>query len=371
MWRDKGLRNILLFGSLLGLLLFAGVYSHQRLDNIPTAIVDLDKSNASQEVITDLKNSENLQIVTYPDDFVQLKELIEKGEVIVGIVIPENYGKNVALHRQTRVGVVIDGSNMAYATNASSAVLTVTRSIGAKIGISTLIAKGIEPNQAQEAYQSIEFREDSWFNPTTNYAYFLVLAFAVNIWQQCCTLASCMNVIGEKGVSSWMQIRSSGVSVWKLFICKSFVHIGAFMLMILPVYFLAFEVFKFPLACGWPAILLFTFTFAICLHSLGTVMSSAAGNAVDSTRFGMVIALPSFIISGFTWPLESMPQWFQPLAWFFPQTWFFQGINYLTFKNPGWEFMYRYFLILGLMAILFYSVAALFTHGITTFFRRG
>jgi ABC-2 type transport system permease protein len=371
MWRDKGLRNILLIVPLLGLLLFVGVYSYQRVDNISTAIVDLDKSSASQQVITGLENSQDLQVIAYPNNYDHLRELIKKGEVIVGVVIPENYGKDVALGHQTKVAVLIDGTNMIYATNATSAILTVTRTLGAEIGIKTLIAQGIQPNQALEAYQSIEFREEAWFNPTMNYAYFLVLAFALNMWQQCCTLTSCMNIIGENGVRSWLQIKASGMSTLKLFFCKSLVHIGIFMLMVLPVYFFAFGIFRFPLTSGWPLLLLFTFVFTISLHSLGTLMSSISGNAVNATRFGMVIALPSFVISGFTWPLETMPQWFQPLAWILPQTWFFQGINYLTFKNQGWGFMSRYIFVLGLMAVLFYSAAALYAHSVKTLFRKG
>ena len=313
LWRDKGLRRILLIGPLLGMLLFAGVYSYQRIGDIPTAIVDLDKSSASQQVISDLKNAQNLQVVSYPDSFDQLEESIKRGEVIVGVVIPENYGKNVALKRQTKVAVFIDGMNMAYATNATSAVLTVTRTLGAQVGVETLIARGIQPTQAQEAYQSINFQEEAWFNPTLNYAYFLALAFALNIWQQCCTLAACMNIIGETGVRSWLQIKASGISMFKLFFCKSLVQIGIFMLMVLPVYVLAFGVFKYPLACGWPTFLLFTLIFTITLHSLGTLMSSFSGNAVNASSFGM----------------------------------------------------------LGLMAVLFYSAAALFTWGGKTHIRKG
>jgi ABC-2 type transport system permease protein len=359
LWRDKSLRNILLIGPLLGLLLFAGVYSYQRLGNISTAIVDLDKSSASRQVVSELNNSQNLQIVAYLDSFAQLEESIKKGEVTVGVVIPENYGKDIALQRQTKVAVFIDGMNMTYATNASSAVLTITRTLGAQAGIQTLIAKGVQANQAKEAYQSITFPEEAWFNPTLNYAYFMVLGLALNFWQQCLTLASCMTIIGENGLPSWLQIKASGVSLFKLFFSKSLVHIGIFMLVVLPIYYLAFVVFKFPLASGWINLLLFTFLFAITLHSLGTMMSSISRNAVNASRFGMIIALPSFVISGFSWPIEAMPHWFQQAAWFLPQTWFFQGVSYLTFKNPGWGFISHYYLVLGAMAVLFYSVTAL------------
>lgn len=369
MWRDTSMRNILLFGPLLGLLLFVGVYSHQRVDHISTAIVDLDKSSASQQVVAGLENARDLQVVAYPDNYNQLAELIKRGEVIVGVVIPENYGQSVALQRQTKVAMLIDGTNIAYATNASSAVLTVTRTLGAEAGVKTLIAQGIQPSQAQEAYQSIEFREEAWFNPTLNYAYFLVLGLTLNLWQQCCMLAACMNIIGEKGMGSWLQIKASGISSFGLFFSKSVIHILIFMLIVMPVYFFAFEIFKLPLACGWTPLLLFTLVFSITLHSLGTLMSSVSENAVNASRFGMIIALPSFVISGFTWPLEAMPHWFQPLAWIFPQTWFFQGINYLTLKNSGWGFISHYLLVLGLIAVLCYGLSAVFTRDVKTFFR--
>lgn len=370
MWRDRSLRNLLLVGPLLGLLLFAGVYSSQRIGSIATGIVDLDNSSASRQVVAELKNTQNLQVVAYFDNFAQLEESIKRDEVIVGVVIPENYGKNIALQRQTKVAVFIDGMNMAYATNASSAALTITRTLGAQVGIQSLVAKGIQTNQAQEAYQSIDFPEEAWFNPTANYAYFLVLAFALNVWQQFCTLASCMIIIGENGLRSWLQIKASGISLLKLFVCKSLVHIGVLNLIALPVYYLAFVVYKLPLACGWPNFLLFSFLFTLALHGLCTMMSSYSPNAVNATRYGMIIALPSFLISGYTWPLEAMPHWFQPLAWIFPQTWFFQGVSYLTFKNPGWGFMSRYYGTLGLMAVIFYS-AAVIGFKVSNFFRKG
>ncbi len=357
MWRDKGLQKIMLIAPLLGLFLFFGIYSAQSLRDIPTAIVDLDHSNSSRELINKMEAAENLKISAYPSTYQELNDLIEKGETVVGVVIPENFGKDLNLKRQTRVLMIIDGSNMVYSTNASTALLQVTGTLSAEAGIKTLIAGGMQPDQARQAYQTISFKEESWFNPTLNYAYFLVLALALNMWQQCCTLASCMNVIGETGMRSWLQIKASGVKRFKFFGSKSVVHIFIFMLLVLPLYFLAFLVFKLPLRCDFGILLFFTLLFAIAIHSVGTLMSSIASNAVDASRFGMMIAIPSFVFSGYTWPLEAMPQVLQPLVWIFPQTWFFQGLNYLTFKNPAWNFIAPYFGALIGIAVICYAMS--------------
>jgi ABC-2 type transport system permease protein len=361
MWRDRGLRRILIYGPIIGILLFAGIYSTQVIKDIPTAIVDLDNSTASKELTTLVENAEYLHVTETIPSFEQLEEEIKRGKIKVGVVIPENYGKDLALGRQAKVSLIVDGSNMVYATNATSAVLTVTRTVGAQAGIKTLIGKGIQPREAIDAYQGISIREEAWFNPTLNYAYFLVLGLALNIWQQCCTLAACMNILGETGLRSWIQIKAAGFSRLVLFGSKSIAQIITFMLIVLPVYLLAFVVFKLPLACGLPFFLLFTLAFTIALHSIGTMMSSIAKNSVDASRFGMIVALPSFVVSGYTWPIEAMPQFFQPIVKILPQTWFFQGINYFAFKNPGWEFASQYFLAFGIITVFCYTVAAIAT----------
>ncbi len=361
MWRDRGLRNILLMGPLLGLFLFLAIYHTQNISNIPTAIVDLDRSSSSREIVDKMSNATDLKVVAYPASYQELESQIQRGEIIVGVVIPENFARDIALHRHTQVLLIIDGSNTVYATNASTAVLGVTRTISAEAGIKTLMSKGIDPAQAQNTYLTVDFKEEGWFNPTLNYAYFLALAMALNFWQQCCTIVASINVIGETGVKSWLQIKSSGVSKFRLFFNKSVIHIAVFMLMVIAVYIIAFGIFKLPLACGIGPLLFFTLLFAIALHSLGTLMSSVANNAVDSTRLGMMVALPSFVLSGYTWPIEAMPRFLQTVVWIFPQTWFFQGFNYLSFKNPGWDFMASYFWALIIIALVCYSLATLIT----------
>lgn len=358
MWRDKSLRYILLVGPLLGLLVFYATYSVQVLKDIPTAIVDLDHSRASLELVKNIRGAENLKVTAFPDSYDQLQELIKKGTVVAGVVIPENYGKETALSRQTRVEMIVDGSNMIYATNATSAMLSVTRALSAQTGVETLVARGIQPAQARAAYQSVDFSEEAWFNPTLNYAYFVVLALALNVWQQCCTLAACMNIIGETGARSWCQVKSLGLSRGRLFFSKSVAQITTFMLIALPLFFLAFAVFKLPLRCGLPVFFLFNLAFAIALHSVGTLASSFARDAVNATRFGMIVALPSFLISGYTWPLEAMPQYVRVIAQLLPQTWYFQGINFLTCKDPGWDFMSHFFLAFFAIAAVCYGTAA-------------
>lgn len=361
MWQDKGLRYLLLVVPLLIMLVFSATYHLQAMKDIPTAVVDLDNSSTSRQVISMLEAAENLKVVAYPASYPELQHLIERGDVVVGAVIPENYAADVSLKRQTRIYAAVDGSNLVYAANAVTALLTVTRTISTEIGVKTLVAQGTQINQAEEACLGTDFREEPWFNPTLNYAYFLLLALVLNVWQQCCMLASCMTIIGETSPKSWIHIKMSGISKIRFFAAKSIVHITIFMLIVTPIYLIAFGILKIPLECSIFELLLFTLFFIIAAHSVGTLMSSIARNTVDASRLGMATALPSFVICGYTWPLEAMPPLLQAGCKILPQTWFFQGFNYLTFKNPGWEYMFTYFAALTVITAVCYGAAAIFT----------
>jgi len=356
-WRDNALRRILFFVSILSLLLFFAVYNAQVLRGIPTAVLDLDGSPQSREMQQSIENCEDLKVVLYPTSYKELCSIIEKGEAVVGIVIPENFGRDVTAGKGSKILSVIDGSNLIYANNAVSAVLTVARTHSAELGVKTLISKGVHYSRAQYALMGITFRDEPWFNPTLNYAFFVVLAMALNIWQQCCTITSTYNIIGEMGAESWLQIKALGVSKFLFFFSKSLAHIAGFMLAVIPLYITAFGMYKVPLECSPAQLMLFTFVFAVSVHSLGTLISALCSDSVNAVRIGMVIALPSFILSGYTWPLEAMPVFVQKAAKFFPQTWFFQGFSLLVFKDPGWEALKPYILILVGMSCIFYLLS--------------
>lgn len=359
LWRDKDLRLILFIAPMIGLLVFYATYSAQAIKEIPTAVVDLDRSKDSRKVMADIKKAEELQVVTSLDNVPEMEALIKKGKVMVGIVVPENFGRDISLGRSSRVLVVVDGSNIIYANNASTALLTITRTMGAQLGIKQLLAKGVHYSQAQQAYNPVAFRDEPWFNPASNYAFFLVLALALNIWQQCCTIAASTSVIGEKELPSWKQVKASGISSLLFFGSKSVARITLFILTMLPVYFIGFGVLRQIPASSYLDLFLFSCLFAVAIDGMGTMMSGLAHNSVDGTRFGMIIALPSFVISGYTWPLEAMPGWLQHLAWLLPQTWFFQGFNFLVFKDPGWAVMGKYFAALAVIAAVCYGVAGI------------
>ncbi len=357
-WRDRGLRVVLLVMPLLSLLLFGLTYRTQVLTDIPTAIADLDHSVQSRALASDIKQAENLDVVAYYNSYEEIKRAIEKGEVVVGVVIPEKFGQQQELRRPTRVAMIIDGSNMVYAINSSVAVLQVVRTIEVKSGVKVLLAQGEHMEDAKNALMAINFVDEPWFNPTINYAFFLVLGLVLNIWQQCCTLLSAMTIIGETGTRSWVHLKSSSRSLFIIFLAKILAHLVIFMATVAVLYGLCFEVLHLPLRCDFGKLMLFTMGFAVAMHSLGTLVSSFSRTAADASRIVMAIAVPAFVLSGFTWPLEAMPQILAQVVKWLPQTGFFQGVIFLSMKDASWAYMSQYYFQFLLFALVAYALTA-------------
>ena len=357
-WRDRGLRVVLLVMPLLSLLLFGLTYRTQVLTDIPTAIADLDHSVQSRALASDIKQAENLDVVAYYNSYEEIKRAIEKGEVVVGVVIPEKFGQQQELRRPTRVAMIIDGSNMVYAINSSVAVLQVVRTIEVKSGVKVLLAQGEHMEDAKNALMAINFVDEPWFNPTINYAFFLVLGLVLNIWQQCCTLLSAMTIIGETGTRSWVHLKSSSRSLFIIFLAKILAHLVIFMATVAVLYGLCFEVLHLPLRCDFGKLMLFTMGFAVAMHSLGTLVSSFSRTAADASRIVMAIAVPAFVLSGFSWPLEAMPQILAQVVKWLPQTGFFQGVIFLSMKDASWAYMSQYYFQFLLFALVAYALTA-------------
>ena len=357
-WRDRGLRVVLLVMPLLSLLLFGLAYRAQVLTDIPTAIADLDRSAQSRALASDIKQAENLDVVAYYNSYEEIKRAIEKGEVVVGVVIPEKFGQQQELRRPTRVAMIIDGSNMVYAINASVAVLQVVRTIEVKSGVKVLLAQGEHMKDAMNALMAVNIVDEPWFNPTINYAFFLVLGLVLNIWQQCCTLLSAMTIIGETGTRSWVHLKSSSRSLFIIFLAKILAHLVIFMATVAVLYGLCFEVLHLPLRCDFGKLMLFTMGFAVAMHSLGTLVSSFSRTAADASRIVMAIAVPAFVLSGFSWPLEAMPQILAQVVKWLPQTGFFQGVIFLSMKDASWAYMSQYYFQFLLFALVAYALSA-------------
>ena len=106
-------------------------------------------------------------------------------------------------------------------------------------------------------------------------------------------------------------------------------------------------------------VLVSTVVFLIAVSGFGMLVS-AIFSRVNSIRLAMVMAMPSFILSGFTWPLQAMHPIGRVIGECLPLTWYLQAFQSITMKGAGWDVISSYIIILLLMAVICFSLSLVF-----------
>ena len=119
---------------LITLFLLSYVWSNVYVENIPFGIVDLDNTSLSRTVIEQLSNCPSLKVDHFFDSESDLEQAVKTRTVHGGIIIPQNFSKDVSMKKSPKAEIIVDGTNMLIGGNALSGAASV---MGAKTAIGT------------------------------------------------------------------------------------------------------------------------------------------------------------------------------------------------------------------------------------------
>ena len=95
---------------------------------------------------------------------------------------------------------------------------------------------------------------------------------------------------------------------------------------------------------------------------LGLLISLVSHTRQQAQQLMMLFMLPSFVLSGFIFPIDSMPAAIVPLTWFVPLTWAIQILHGAFIKGSGFEALGTQFLVLTAFAVVLFGAAVAATH---------
>lgn len=277
------------------------------------------------------------------------------GTVRAGIVIPEDYAQKLAAHQLTEILTVYDGSNLIYGLNTRKYFQQVLNSISAGQTAAYLAGLGLTAQEITSVMDTVSFRLQVWYNPTFSYVTFIFLSFVIMILHQIGLLGIGLTVTREKERHTWLQFMSAAIPAWKIFAGKALPYLitiffNYFLLLWVASYFVHVKI------GGDPAlILLLGLLFTVIIVSLGFIISLYTPNSLQATRYLMLLSVPLFVLSGYTWPATHIPAAFNGLARLLPYTWMAEGSRLVTLKHWGLQD-----LAVTLVALAVFAAASLF-----------
>ena len=347
--RDPRTLFLMLLIPCLELIMF-GYAVNLDIKHIPTVVYDLDGRKNARELLEAYVNSGYFRIVGHVRSDEALNREIVAGRAKVGIKIPPDFTDEILEGRGAQVQVFIDGSDstsamQALSTSNAIGMLTSMKIVGKTLGGSPIMA--------------IETRNRVLFNPDMRTANFMVPGLVGVILQVVITLLTAFAIVREKEQGTLEQLMVTPVSRLGLILGKlvPFGVIG--ILEATFVLTLMRFLFHVPIAGNLLLLAGFTLIFLFTTLALGLLISTFAENQIQALQFAFLVLLPSFLLSGFMFPQETMPKLIYYIGQAVPVTYFLRILRGIILRDAGFMDLWQNGAILAGMGVFVILLASM------------
>ena len=295
--RDKLLMAFVLLGPLLELTLMGNLVG-KGTENLPLAAVDLDRSQASRELIATLDRTDELLLRSYGDSVEQAREQMNRGEIAVIVVVPPGYAASLVNPQQgAQVQVVADDSNYVVSAVAASTAENVAAEI----------VRGLAARHATASEGPIAVRFVACFNAALDDRPHAITAMLGLIVYQVTLIIAAQSIIRERELGTLEQLRITPLGRVELLAGKALPILALGLvdgLLMVGVIALWFHV---PVRGSLPLLALLTIPFVLAQIGWGLLISLASRTQQQAVLFVFALAMLEVACSGFIVPASDMP----------------------------------------------------------------
>ena len=346
MWRDKGARFLLVVPPFIQMLLFPYAATFE-VYHVSTSVLDLDHSQESRELISRFTSSNRFNVVKVAQSQREINETIDRSDAAVALVIHAGFAEMLRKGQGAPLQVIVDG------TNSNTALIA--------LGYINIIAAGFAEDYATDLAQRVQgvrgmrqvevtLEQRPWFNPDLNGRWFFVPGVIGTI-----TLVSIVNltafaIVREREVGTLEQIMVSPIRPVEFILGKTvpFFIIGLGQVaLVVAVGILWFRV---PFVGNPFVLLLGTALYLLSTLALGLLISTVCSTQQQAFSTNFFVLNPFFILSGFAFPISSMPQALQWFTYINPLRYYLVVIRGVLLKGVGLSVLWPEFVAMAILA---------------------
>ena len=340
--RDKRLMFVIFFFPVMLLVMF-GYAVNFDVKHVKIAIYDQEKSSLSRDYINSLLHSEYFDLVDMISSEKEINKYLDEKLVQCVIVIPIDLSEKLHSNREVKIQYLIDGVDGNTANIISNYANLATLTFNQKFTGEILAVKGMKQ------YEPIKLDPQFWFNPELKTSKFLVPGLIAMILIVTAVISVALSLVREKERGTIEQINVSPLSSLELILGKTlpFVLIA----LINAGFILIASYFLFGSEVRGSLLLLFltTLIFLIASTSLGIFISVVSDTQqVAFTLATFISLLPSLILSGFIFPIDSMPYLVQIITNVTPVKFFLKILRAIMLRGVGIEAFWDQLIYLGI-----------------------
>ena len=350
--RDKRMLFVLFFFPVFLLVIFGYAVNYD-VQNVKLAIMDNDKTSTSRDLIRSISSSSYFEIVEYYENDKRGKEILDEGIAKGLMIIPKGLEKDIYSSREKiNVQILIDG------VDGNSATIIQNYSIAAIYAFNNKLNKEASQKVGFQIAPPIDLKSLFWFNPLLETTIYLIPGLIALILIVTAVVTVSLSLVREKELGTIEQINVSSLTIFELLIGKLTPYIMISFANAIIILIAGFILFGVVVNGSYVLLFLSTLLFLFASTAIGifiSVVSDSQQVAFSLATF--VSLLPATLLSGFIFPIESMPEIIQWSTNITPAKYFIVALRSIIIKGTGLQAFWEQWIYMFLFATIFLLLA--------------
>lgn len=348
--RDVPSLVIALLMPIIFVLLF-GYAVNTDVERIDMAILDMDKTYQSRELINKFEATRYFTPTDYLNNTGQIRKSIMDNSVDVALIIPSGFGEKVEKGEKATTQLVINGVDPTIARTALQSSVMLSR---------TYVFELIESSgfNLSENMERLDVRTKVWFNPDLESSKFIVPALIGLVMQNITVILTSFSLVREKEHGTIELLIVTPIRSVELIIGKMAPYVIIGTIDFLLALFLGTWWFEVPVQGSLPLLIVLGILFVMCALAIGMLISSIADNQAQAMQMALLFLLPSVILSGFMFPREAMPLPIYTAGYVLPVTYFINILRDIILKGADFSYLLDDTIALGILTVALLVIAS-------------
>ncbi len=363
--RDSGILLIATLAMIIYGFLYSYAYSPEILQKVPVAVVDLDNSPTSRELLRKVGSTQSVDIKYQCSSLEQAKELMINSKVLGILYIERDFDRKILSNQTAYFSVYTDGSYFLAYKQFFLAVAHTLLEMDQQIKFNRYALSGQNYHTAEYLSEPISLQGQFLYNRAQGYGSFLMPAILILIIQQTIIIA-CGMVWGksrERGqISLFTHKGAKALSSSAIVLGRSIYYLLNSLVLWLVVTFIIYKVFDLPSNGNNREAFALIVPYALSSAFFGVMLSQFMRYRESIILYFFFSSIPLLFLSGISWPREGMPEMLFQFGRIFPSTSAIDGFIHLQSTGSSLAQISTSYYTLWVLTLLYFVLAIISVH---------
>lgn len=344
-FRDK--RSLfILFGMPIAQILLFGFAITNEINNVNIAILDYAKDVESEKIIQKIKASPYFNIENQIDKETDLESEFKKGKIKAVVLFEADFSKKLETQKTAKIQLITDATEPNTASTIANYVNAIIQNYQA------------QKSNTQGNYAKVQIQSRMLYNPELKSVFNFVPGVMTVILMLVSAMMTSISITREKELGTMEVLLVSPLKPFQVIIGKVFPYIFLSIINAIVILCLGYFVFNMPVQGSLLLLSFESILFIITALSLGILISTISNSQQTAMMISLMgLMLPVIILSGFIFPISSMPLPMQVISNIIPAKWFIIIVKSIMLKGVGLSYILKETLILLGMTTLFIGLS--------------